>query len=329
MKILCYGVRDVEKPIFEKVNQEFNYEMTLVPHLLNDENVNEVAGFDALLLRANCKADRKNLEIIKGHGIDYVLTRTAGYNHIDVEAAKDLGIRVAYVPIYSPNAISELALALTMDLARHSLYAASRAAEMNFVIDGPMFSKEIRNSTVGIIGLGNIGLTTAKLFHGLGATIVGNDIVKKDVEYIKQVSLEELAKVSDIVIVHVPYFAGQNDNLINDEFINNMQDGGIIVNVARGELQDVDAVVKHIKSGKLAGFATDVIRDEAKTFGKKFESAADLDPAVKALVDLYPRVLLTPHIGSYTDEAVKNMVEVSFANLEDIKAGNESQRILA
>ena len=330
MKILCYGVRDVEKPIFEKVNERFHFDLTLAPYLLNDENVHDVAGHDALLLRANCKADRKNLEIIKNtYGIEYVLTRTAGYNHIDLEAAKELGIRVAYVPIYSPNAISELAVALTMDLARHSLYAASRTATLDFSIDGPMFSKEIRNSVVGIIGLGNIGLTTAKLFHGLGATIVGNDIIEKDVDYIEQLPLDELAKRSDIVIVHCPYFPGQNDQLIGEDFINNMNDGGIIVNVARGELQDVDAIVKAVKSGKLAGFATDVVAAEAKTFGKTFNDKTELLPEIQALTALYPRVLVTPHIGSYTDEAVKNMVEVSFENIEDIKSGKESKRILA
>ena len=330
MKILCYGVRDVERPIFEKANEKFGFELTLVPHLLSDANVDEVEGHDALLLRANCIASRRNLDIIKNkYGINYVLTRTAGFNHIDLEAAKEFGVRVAYVPVYSPNAISELAVALTMDLARHSLYAAYKAANLDFTVDAPMFSKEIRNSTVGIVGLGNIGLVTAKLFHGMGATIVGNDIVEKNIDYIEQLPLQELAKRSDIVIVHVPYFKGSNDNLINEEFINNMPDGGIIVNVARGELQDVQAIVAAIKSGKLAGFATDVIVNEAKTFFHKFDSVDELDPEIKELVELYPRVLLTPHIGSYTDEAVLNMVETSFENLTDIIEGNENKKILA
>lgn len=109
MKVLCYGVRDVEKTIFEQVNERFNYEMTCVLHLLTLDNVDEVEGFDALLLGANCIGNHENLEVIKNkYGIDYVFTRTAGVNHIDLEAAKELGIRVGYVPMYSPNAIAEL-----------------------------------------------------------------------------------------------------------------------------------------------------------------------------------------------------------------------------
>jgi Lactate dehydrogenase and related dehydrogenases len=329
MKILCYGVRAVEEPIFKSVNERFGYELTLVPHLLNSENVDEVAGFDALLLRANCKADRQNLEIIKNkYGINYVLTRTAGVNHIDLEAAKELGIRVAYVPIYSPNAIAELAVAFAMDLARHSLYSASRGATLDFTIDNYMFSKEIRNSVVGIIGLGSIGLTSARLFNGLGATVVGYDVIEKNESYITQVSLDELVKTSDVIVLHCPFIPGANDKMINAELISKMKDGVIIVNVARGELQDVEAIVAGIKSGKIAGFATDVLVDEVKTFGKKFASIDELLPEVKSLVELYPKVLISPHIGSYTDEAVINMVETSFENLEDIIKNNESKKIL-
>lgn len=329
MKILCYGVREVEQPIFDQVNLEYNYDLTCVPHLLNEDNVDEVAGFDALMLRANCIANRRNLEIIKNkYGINYVLTRTAGYNHIDLEAAKELGVRVAFVPVYSPNAISELAVAFAMDLARHSLYAANKAAQLDFSVDSYMFSKEIRNSVVGIIGLGNIGQTTARLFHGLGAKIVGNDVSDKGVDYIEQMSLTELAQKSDIIILHCPFIPGVNGELLNDELISQMKDGVIIVNVARGELQNVDAIVKNVKSGKIHGFATDVLVDEPKTFGKKFTNITEVLPEVKELVELYPRVLLSPHMGSYTDEAVKNMVENSLENLKDLVTGNDSPRIL-
>ena len=329
MKVLCYGVREVETPIFDKVNEKFQYDVTYVPHLLTTENVHEVAGFDALILRANCIANRANLEVIKNtYGIKYVFTRTAGTNHIDLEAAKELGVHVAYVPMYSPNAIAELAVGFAMDLSRHSLYAASRANILDFTIDNYMFSREIRNSVVGIIGLGNIGLTSAKLFHGLGATIIGNDIVDKGIDYIEQMDLESLAARADVIVLHCPFIPGVNDKLINEALISKMKDGVIIVNVARGELVDIPAVVAGVRANKIHGFATDVVENEPKTFGKKFNDTTELVPEIADLVALYPRVLVAPHIGSYTDEAVLNMVEYSFENLADIVAGKENSRIL-
>ena len=317
MKLICYGVRKVEKEFFEKLNK-YNYELTLVEELLNDKNIDLIKGHEGVMLRANCPANRENLERMKNYGVKYLLTRTVGYNHIDLDIAKELGFKVARVPKYSPNAISELVITFAMNLVRKGAYMAERSREKNFLVDEYMFSPEIRNLTVGVIGTGKIGFTTAKLFKGLGSKVLAYDVYENELakEILEYVSLDELLKTSDIISIHCPYIKGENDKLINSEFIEKAKDKVVIINTARGELQDVNAIIKGIENGKISGFGTDVFSNEKEFFFKDMRGK-EIDGKVEKLLSLYPRVLVTPHIGSYTDEALTNMIEVSYDNLDD------------
>lgn len=319
IKIVCFGVRDTEVPYFHKLNEEFGYELKLVTSGLTHDNVEEALGAEAIMVRGNCKADRRNLEILKESGLKYVLTRTVGFDHVDLEAVKDLGLESARVPGYSPNAISELAVSLAMMLLRHTAYTVNRTREKNFVVDGFMFSKEIRNCTVGVLGTGRIGLTTATLFKGLGAKVLGYDVFQSDAakEVVEFKSLDEVIAESDIISVHMPFFKDSNYHIINDEFISKMKDGAILINTARGELQDLEAVIRGIESGKLGGFGTDVLEGESAVFFKDLTGQALENETFEKLVNLYPKVLITPHMGSYTDEALENMISISYENLRE------------
>lgn len=323
MKLICFGVRKVEEEFFIKLNK-FGYELTLVEALLNDDNIHLIKGHEAVMLRANCPANRKNLEIIKNYGVEYLLTRTVGYNHIDLDAAKEMGFKMARVPTYSPNAIAELAITFAMNLVRKGTYMINRSREKNFVVDEYMFSREIRNLTVGVVGTGKIGLTAARLFKGLGAKILAYDVYPNEnaKDILEYVSMDDLIKNSDIITLHCPYIKGQNDNLINDELISKAKDDVILINTARGELQDVKAILRGLETGKVGGYATDVFSNEKDFFFKDMKDK-EIDSTIQKLLDLYPKVLITPHIGSYTDEALTNMIEISYENLDEfIKKGN-------
>ena len=320
LKVVCYGVRPNEVPFFEKLNK-YNFELRLVEELLTHDNINTAEGMDAVILRGNCVADRQNIEKMSEYGIKYVFTRTVGFNHIDLQAAADYNMSVARVPGYSPNAIAELSLTLAMSLLRHVSHTVNKTSKYDFRVDGAMFSKEIRNCKVGIIGTGKIGLTEAKLFRGLGADVYGYDVFQSEEakHVVKFVEMDDLLEKCDIVSLHVPYFPGKNDKMVNAEFISKMKDGAILINTARGELQDNEAILEAIKSGKLDGFGTDVFANEAAFFFKNFENGDEIsDQTVRELVDLYPKVLVTPHIGSNTDEALSNMIEISYDNLNDV-----------
>lgn len=327
LKVVCYGVRPNEKEYFERLNK-YNFELVLVEELLTHENVETAAGMDAVILRGNCVADRQNIKQIASYGVKYLFTRTVGFNHIDLEAAADYQLEVARVPSYSPNAIAELSLTLAMSLLRHTAYTTHKTANRDFRVDSRMFSKEIRNCTVGILGTGKIGLTEAKLFKGLGANVLGYDVYQSD-EAKKVVTFKELNDLlaeSDIVSIHVPYFPGQNDQMVNAAFIHKMKDHAILINTARGELQDNRAILEALQSNKLDGVATDVFADESSIFFRKFDHPSEIeDPTIQALIDLYPRVLITPHIGSNTDEALSNMIETSFQNLHEMQLYGETE----
>lgn len=330
LKIACYGVRNNEQPYFNELNK-YEFSLTLWEDLLTHDNISTFNNHDAVLLRGNCVADKQNLLAMKEAGIKYVFTRTVGFNHIDVEEAKKLGMTVARVPSYSPNAIAELSLSLAMSLLRQTTYTASRTKDGNFIVDSQMFCKEVRNCKVGIIGLGKIGLTEAKLFKGLGAELIGYDPYPSEAakEIVTFKTQDELLAECDIISIHVPLIPGVNEKMINDEFIGKMKEGAILINTARGELQDNTAIYNHLISNKLKGFGTDVMPNEKDLFFKDFGSSKNINnEEIRRLVDLYPKVLITPHVGSNTDEALTNMIETSFDNFFQVTNNQVCENIL-
>ncbi len=328
MRILCYGVRSVEREIFKSLNERFKFDLVLEESLLDHENLREAEGCEAIMVRGNCLVDERALQQFQKMGLKYILTRTAGYNHIDLNAAKAYGVKVAYVPTYSPNAISELVLTYAMMLTRHGALMTKRTSQGDYRVDGQMFAKEIRNSVVGVIGLGHIGITTAKTFRAIGARVLGyNRRVKSELDCCEQVTLDELLRQSDIISLHIPYQKGVNDQMVNESFLAKMKTGAVLINTSRGELQDIDAVLKRVEAGQLSGFATDVLVNETKYFYQHHPDAVDeLDQRIRRL---YPQVLITPHIGSFTDTAVSNMVEISYENLREFMETGTSKNQLA
>ena len=218
-----------------------------------------------------------------------------------------------------------------MMLLRHTAYTVNRTKDKNFTIDSFMFSKEIRNCTVAVLGAGRIGLTTAKLFKGLGARVIAYDVFQSDVakEIVEFMELDQVLAEADIISVHMPYIQGVNERMINDEFIDKMKDNAILVNTSRGEVQDTEAIIRAIESGKLGGFGTDVLENEYDVFFKDLTGQALEDKTKEKLISLYPKVLVTPHIGSYTDEALTNMIEYSYENLRDFLNGEECKNSIA
>lgn len=330
MKIVCYGVRPIEEPYFKKLNK-YNYDLKLVTEFLTDDNVDEAKGMDAVLIRGNCAASAKNLKIFKDYGINYVFTRSVGFNHIDLKAAKELGIQIARVPNYSPYAVAELAMTLGMQLFRHTNIATTNTASGNFTVQPTLFSKEIHTSTVGIIGAGNIGSTEAKLYDGMGTKVVAYDPhpSKKAADFVKFESLDEVLAESDIVSIHIPYIPGSNENFINADFLKKMKKSAILVNTARGEIADIKAITAALKNGEIAGYAADVVIDEKEIMGHKFNSVDDLPNAdVRALAKLYPKVIMTPHMGSFTEPALEDMISISFDNFHETLTTGTNKNVL-
>lgn len=330
-KIICFGVRDYEKPTFEEMGKKYGYDLVLKPQFLNDDNVEDAFGYAIVMVRGNCVVNAANLRRLYEKGLRYYLTRTAGYNHVDVAACKQIGIEAAFVPGYSPNAISELALTLGMSLLRNVSYATSLTSAMNFKVTDQDFSKEIRECTVGVLGCGRIGYTTAKLFKGLGAKTIAYDLFVNDKckDVVEYVDLNTLFSQSDLLSIHMNYVPKQNDGFVSRELIGKMKKSAILINCARGELLDNEAAVEAVEQGRLAGLGLDVLPVEKGIFNQAFSSIGDIpDPLVRRMVALYPKVLVTPHLGSATDGALKDMVETSLLNMEEYRTSGKCSHSL-
>ena len=232
--------------------------------------------------------------------------------------AKELGFKTAYVPFYSPNAIAELALTLAMTLLRNVTYTGNKTKDKNFIVDKQMFSREVRNCTVGVLGLGRIGMTAAKLFKGLGANVIGFDIFPKTgvEDIVTQMPMDEVLAKSDIITLHAPYIK-ENGKIITKEAFAKMKDNVILINTGRGELVDTDALVEALESGKVYGAGIDTLDNEVEIFFKDFNGKTLPVPAFEKLINMYPKVIITPHVGSYTDEAALNMIETTFDNVKE------------
>jgi D-lactate dehydrogenase len=270
------------------------------------------------------------MKLLSQNGLKYYLTRTAGYNHVDLKACKDFGIESAFVPGYSPNAISELALTLSMMLLRHTAYTTDLTSKGQFKVTDTMFSREVRGCTVGILGCGRIGCTTASLFKGLGAKVIGYDVYpsEKAKEILAFEDLDSFLADSDIIVCHMSYCKGKNDNFIDADKIAKMKNHAILVNVARGQVMDTKAALDAIKSGKLDGLGLDVLADETVLFNHDFDPKHMDTPLHQEIVDLYPKVLITPHIASATDLALRDMVEVSLKNMDEYLATGHCRNTL-
>ncbi len=319
IKIICFGARSSEQPFFHSLNKQ-NFALTLIPELLNTDNIAQIAGHEAVLLRGNCPAQKPQLEQMKAMGVKYLLTRTVGVDHIDVPAAKAMGFVVARVPGYSPNAISELALTLAMMLVRNTAATVTATSSGDYRVQPSYFSKEIRHIKVGILGVGRIGLTTATLLKGMGVTqLMGYDPYVSDEAKatLTMTDMDSVVSQSELLFLHMPYIKDQNHHLINAAFLQKMPTGSILVNAARGELMDSAAVLAALQSNHLHALATDVLEKEATLFNHNFAGKTSGNQVFDALQALYPRVLITPHIGSNTEEACRNMIEQSFDNLHD------------
>lgn len=330
MKIVCYGVRPIEKSYFEKLNK-YHYDLKLVEEFLTHENADEAEGCDAVLVRGNCVCDRENLEKFKNYGIKWVFTRSVGYNHYDLAAAKELGITIARVPNYSPYAVADLAFNLGCGMVRHTFAAVDSVHNGNFTMNPAFFSNEFQKLTVGIYGAGKIGAIEGKLWKAMGAKVIAYDPFPSDFakQYVEFVDEDDLLEKADIVSVHVPYFPGKNENLINAEFLKKMKKSAILVNTARGELGDTKAIKEAVEAGEIAGYAADVVIDETKIMAHKFDSIDDLpNEEVKALMKLYPKVVITPHMGSFTEPALKDMISISFENFHEMEENGSCKNLV-
>lgn len=272
-------------------------------------------GCDAVCAFVNDRLDAPVLEALHQLGVRAVLMRCAGFNNVDIEAAHRLGFFVARVPAYSPEAVAEHTLALILTLNRNTHRAYARVREGNFALDG-LLGSNLHGKTAGVVGTGKIGLATARILKGFGCRVLGHDPYPAP-EFAALgtvVDLPTLLAESDIVTLHCPLLDSTR-HMINRDSLAGMKRGAMLVNTSRGALIDTPAVIEALKSRQLGFLAIDVYEQEGSLFFHDRSGDIIEDDVFQRLMT-FPNVLVTGHQGFFTVEAMREIAEVTFGNIE-------------
>ena len=277
-------------------------------------SVNLARDCEAVCVFVNDRLDAPVLDALAGLGVRVVLLRCAGFNNLDTARAAELGLFVARVPAYSPEAVAEHTLALILTLNRHTHRAYCRVRDGNFALDG-LLGSNLHGKTVGLVGLGKIGMAAARIFKGFGCTILGADpSVPDDFRALGQaLPLGELLASADYVSLHCP-LGPSTRHLIDAAALARMKTGAMLINTSRGGLIDTAAVIRALKSRQLGGLAIDVYEQENELFFH--DRSADIigDDVFQRLMT-FPNVLVTGHQGFFTIEAMREIAQVTLHNL--------------
>lgn len=304
MKAIFYSTKSVEKNLLTKVNRG-KHDITLLSDTLNIDTCKYAKENDAVIVFTNDDVTAPVINKLASLGVKFIVTRSVGMDHINLEAAKKQGIKVANIPTYSPQAIAEHAVALALALSRHLIQADQQCRVFNFCLD-QLTGFNFYGKTVGIIGLGHIGAAAVPIFHGLGCKILGYDIQKKDINNVEWVSLDTLYRRSDVISLHVP-LTSETRHLINERSIRKLKKGVMIINTGRGDLIKTTAALEGLKSGKIGYLGLDVYEFEKGLFFEDHEADEVRDPLLSELMK-YPNVLISPHQAFLTKEAIHEIV---------------------
>lgn len=329
MKIAVFSAHKLEEKPLHDANASKHELKLLIDTYLNTNTTVLAQDCACVSVFTNDDASAPVLEKLKDLGVKYLALRSAGFNHVDLDKAKELGIKVANVPEYSPYAVAEHTVALMLTLNRKIIKANQRVRDLNFSLNG-LTGFDMNGKTVGIIGLGKIGNIVTKILHGFGCKLVAFDI-KPNAELTEKyglqfVDMDTLCEKSDIITLHAPL----NDKtryIINRERIEKMKKGVMLINTSRGALVDTKELIGALKSGRIGYLGLDVYEEEKGLF---FEDHSDeiLQDDVIARLLTFPNVLITSHQAFLTDTALRNIAETTIYNMDCWEKGEKSENEL-
>lgn len=317
MKMLFYAAKVYDRKSFDPVLEAYpGVEIDYIEHELEPRTAELASGYDAICAFVSADVGAKTLEILKEKGVSTVLMRCAGYNNVDTETAKKLGITVKIVPGYSPEAVAELAMGLALSVNRRLYKAYNKVRENDYSLRG-LRGVNFYQKTAGIVGTGKIGAAMARICRGFGMNIIAYDVYQNPAlkEFVEYVSLDELLSRSDLISLHCPLI-DSTYHMINLESIKKMKDGVILVNTSRGALVDTDELIEGIRLNKFLGVGLDVYEEET---GNVYEDRSDeiMAHSVTARLLSFPNVMITSHQGFYTLEALQAIAETTLQNFKD------------
>ena len=283
---------------------------------LSAETASAANGARAVCIFVNDQADRPCLEALAALGVKLLALRCAGFNNVDLAAAKSLGLAVVRVPAYSPHAVAEHTVALLLTLNRKIHRAFNRVRALNFSLSG-LVGFDLHGKTIGIIGTGKIGRIAAQIFLGFGTEVLAYDPLPTldwaATHGVRYVDLEALLAESDVVSLHLP-LTPQTHYLLNATTLARMKRGAHLINTSRGKLVDTTALIEALKSGQIGGVALDVYEEEEGIFFEDLSGEVLQDDELSRLL-MFPNVLITAHQAFLTHEALSEIARVTTENL--------------
>ena len=318
MKIEFFSAKPYDNIFFDRYNTAFEFDIVYHETDLNLNTVNIIKDADAVCVFVNDKLTAEVIEALSKKGVKIIALRCAGFNNVNVEAAKKFNIAVCRVPAYSPEAVAEHTIAMLLTINRKTHKAYNRVREQNFSLNG-LLGYNLHGKTVGVIGTGKIGKAFIKIMLGFGCKILAYDIApdKQLVERgINYVSLNDLLQQSNIISLHCP-LTKENHYLINKETLKLMQQGVTIVNTSRGGLINTIDIIAALKTKKVAALCIDVYEQEEDLFFRDLSSKIIDDDKIQRLMS-FPNVLITAHQAFFTEEALSEIAEVTLTNISKI-----------
>lgn len=328
MEILAFGVQGDERPLIEKAFAG-QHEVRCLDVFLSEDTAPIAAGYEIVSSSVNADLNGRVLRTLAAGGTKMIAQRSTGFNNIDLDVARQLGLTVSRVSYYSPYSVAEFAWTLAMAVNRRIVRASNRTRDFDFRLNGLM-GRDMRGRTVGVLGTGKIGEAFTRIAHGFGMNLLGWDVAQNPacVELgMKYVDKDALFASSDLISLHVPLLESTH-HIIGAEALKMMKDDAILVNSSRGGLIDTDALVTELRSGRFAGVGLDVYEAEAGLFFLDKSLVVVEDDTLARLIT-FPNVVVTSHQAYYTHDAVGQIIDTTVANVADYLAGRRSENTLS
>jgi D-lactate dehydrogenase len=322
MRVAVFSTKPYDRRSLEAANATLGHEFVFVEARLGPETALLAEGFPAVCVFVNDVVDAAVLEVLARGGTRLVALRCAGFNNVDLTAAKHLGIKVVRVPAYSPHAVSEFTVGLILTLDRQIHRSFNRVRENNFALEG-LLGFDLHAKTVGVIGTGKIGSLVARTLRlGFGCEVLACDVqqdpalVAIGVLYVEP---RVIAERSDIITLHCP-LTPQTRHIVDADSIARAKRGFMLVNTSRGGLVDAAAMIEGLKTGQVGYVAIDVYEQEADLFFEDLSSEIIQDDVFQRLLT-FPNVLVTGHQAFFTREALGNIADTTLANIAAFERG--------
>ncbi|PQJ88918.1 2-hydroxyacid dehydrogenase [Aliivibrio sifiae] len=324
MKIAMFSTKSYDESSFSRINEKYQFECQYFNFQLTESTAPIANGADVICAFVNDDLSEPVLTKLASQGIKLIAMRCAGFDRVDLDAAKKLGLQVVRVPAYSPEAIAEHAVGMMMCLNRRFHKAYQRTRDANFSLEG-LTGFNFFGKTVGVIGSGKIGLATMRILKGLGMEILCYDPYPSQVAIdlgVKYTTLDDIFTHSDVITLHCP-LTSENTHLLDTDSFEKMKDGVMIINTSRGGLLNSANAIEALKAGKIGALGLDVYDHEKELFFQDKSNDIITDDVFRRLSACH-NVLFTGHQAFLTDEALENIAATTLGSIDAFIKGDAS-----